>query len=71
MKKKVTNLFKFILITLLFFYITIYLSDMNGSYSYSNYQKSVLTEDGIQKFEEDVRNGNAIDVNNYVTKDKD
>lgn len=33
--------------------------------------KTILTEEQIKKFEEDVKNGVNIDINDYVVKDKD
>lgn len=71
MKKKVSSIFKFTILTLLFLFITIYLSDRNGYYAYSNYKKSILTEDAIDRFEKDVATGKAIDVENYIEKEKD
>ena len=71
MKKRLVSVFKFTILTLLFLFITLYISDINGYFAYSNYQKRVLTEESIQQFEEDVRNGNMIDVNDYVLKTKD
>lgn len=71
MKKKLANVLKFILLTLLFLFITLYISDINGYFAYSNYQRKVLTEESIKRFEEDVKEGNNIDVNDYVLKTKD
>ncbi len=71
MKKKSASVLKFTLLTLLFLFITLYISDINGYFAYSNYQRKVLTEESIKKFEEDVKNGNNIDVNDYVLKTKD
>lgn len=33
--------------------------------------KTILTEEQIKKFEEDVKNGVNIDINDYVVRDKD
>ena len=71
MKKKVSSIFKLIVLSLLLIFIVIYVSDMKGYYAYSNYKKNILTEEGIRKFENDVENGNPIDVNEYVVKEKD
>ena len=71
MKKKSVSVLKFTLLTLLFLFITLYISDINGYFAYSNYQRKVLTEESIKKFEEDVKNGNNIDVNDYVLNTKD
>ena len=71
MEKKLTSLFKLILLILLFAFVIIYVSNMNGYYSYSNYKKSLLTEEGIKKFEQDVSLGNPIDIDNYIEEDID
>ncbi len=71
MKKKATSVLKFVVLTLLFIFMTIYISDRNGYFVYSNYNKNKITEEGIKKFEEDVRNGKAIDVDTYIEKEAD
>ncbi len=44
-----------------------------GDFVYRNKltTKTILTEEQIKKFEEDVKNGVNIDINDYVVKDKD
>ena len=71
MEKKLTSIFKLILLILLFFFIIVYVSNMNGYYSYSNYKKSLLTEESIKKFEKDVSLGVPIDIDNYIKEDVD
>ncbi len=71
MQKKLASILKFAILTLLFLFITLYISDINGYFAYSNYQRKVLTEESIKRFEEDVKNGNSIDVNDYIFKTKD
>ncbi len=69
--KKVTKVFKFVLLILIFVYMTIYISDRNGYFSYSNYRKSEITEEGIKRFESDIKEGKAIDIEEYIEKEKD
>lgn len=69
--KKATNIFKFTILVLLILFIAIYISDMNGYFAYSNFKRNVLTEEGIQKFENDVANGKPIDIEEYIEKDID
>lgn len=71
MKKRVTSIFKFTIVVLLFLFITLYVSDMNGYFAYSNFKRNVLTEEGIKKFENDVKNGVAIDIDSYIEEDID
>ncbi len=70
-KKKSNKIFKFIFMVLIMSFLVIYLSEMAGYYEYKNYQKKTLTEEQIRKFEEDVKNGVEVDLNDYlVTEDK-
>ena len=38
---------------------------------YKNYKRTMMTEEGIKRFEEDVALGNSIDVENYLAEEKD
>lgn len=62
---------KKIIIFLLFgsFFITIIFS-MSGYYQSSLQKKMILTNEAIEMFENDVKNGKEIDVNNYVLINK-
>ena len=71
MEKKLTSVLKFILLMLMFAFGTIYVSNIKGYYSFSNYKKSLLTEEGIRKFEQDVADGVAIDIDDYIEDDID
>lgn len=53
-----------ILLFFFFFYV--------GGFIYKNKltTKKVLTEEQIKKFEEDVKNGVTIDINDYVVREK-
>ena len=65
-KDKKTKIFKALFIALFIVYITIYVSQMTGYYEYKNYQKTILTEEQIAKFEQDVKNGKDVNIQNYV-----
>lgn len=69
--KKATKIFKILLLVLIILFIAIYISDINGYYAYSNYQRSLITEEGIKQFENDVKDGKEIDIKNYVKEDND
>ena len=71
MKKKASSLLKYMILVLLFVFMTMYLANKNGYYAYNNYQKNVLTEEGIKRFEHDLKEGNAIDIDEYIEKSKD
>ena len=67
MKKNKKNIiYKFIFSLFFVSFLVIYFSELTGYYEYHNYQKTALTGEHIKKFEEDVRNGNEVDINEYL-----
>lgn len=66
MKIKPSDILKGVFALLLVLFISLYVSQATGYYAYSNYEKTVLTEEGIQQFEQDVASGKNIDVNDYI-----
>lgn len=64
---KKINIFS-ILITLIIIYLILYFANITGYYEYTNYNKTTLTNEQIKKFEEDIKMGNNIDINDYVVK---
>ena len=67
MKKDRRNkIFKFLILFLFIIYITIYVSQLTGYYEFKNYQKTILTKEQILKFENDVRDGKNVKLNDYV-----
>lgn len=65
-KDKKVKIFKFIFFLLFIIYMTIYVSQLTGYYEYKNYQKALLTKEQIAKFENDVKNGKNVRINDYV-----
>lgn len=56
-----------IILSLLFaIFITLYISQATGYYDYEQYKKVELTKDKIALFEQDVKEGNPIDIDNYM-----
>ena len=64
------KLFKTILYLLIIIYLCLYFSNISGLYEYKNYKKVSLTERQIIKFEEDIKNGKEINIDNYITEEK-
>lgn len=58
-----------IMIFLFVIFLTIYLSNSTGYYEYGMHKKVELTNEEIEKFEEDVKNNKQIDIEDYQ-KDK-
>lgn len=70
MKKNNKNkIYKFIFLIFFMSFLVIYFSELTGYYEYQNHQKTTLTEEQIRKFEEDVKNGNEVDINKYLVVD--
>lgn len=67
---KKQNIFKFIFLVLFMTYTAIYIMVNLGYYEYSSYTKKVFTEEQIKKFEEDVKNGIELDINDYLVEEK-
>ena len=63
--------FKSIFILLFILYLCIYFSNISGLYEYNNYKKVRLTEEQIINFEQDIKDGKQIDIDNYLIKEKE
>ena len=68
-KDKKNKIYKFIFGVFFMSFLVIYFSELTGYYEYQNYKKTSLTEEQIKKFEEDVKNGNKVDINQYLVVD--
>lgn len=66
---KKNKIFNYIFLILFVTYTAIYLMVNLGYYEYANYTKKVFTEEQIRKFEEDVKNGIALDINEYLVSE--
>lgn len=70
MEKKKPNRFLQILLLLFIVFIGLYIASVSGYYESTLNNKVVLTDEAIEKFEEDVLNGEVVDVNSYILEDK-
>lgn len=64
--EKQYKIFKVVFTIFFVIFLTLYFSQLAGYYEYHNYQKMVMTEEMIKKFEDDIKNGKEIDIENYV-----
>lgn len=64
------KIIKPIFILLFFSYSMLYLLSAAGYYEYRNYEKMILTEEQIKKFESDVKQGLDVDVTDYIKEEK-
>lgn len=61
--------FKYIIVLIFLIFIFTYYFGSNV-FEYKLKNKKVLTEEQIEKFEEDIKKGNKIDITEYVVKEK-
>ena len=55
-----------VLLILFLLFVGLYLVGNSNYYDYDTVQKTRLTEEQIEIFEEDVKNGKAVDVEDYL-----
>ena len=67
MNKKLTKLV--LLITVIIF-ISSYLIASSGYYEYTMQQKTIITNEKIKEFENDVKNNEDIDIKEYLKKEE-
>lgn len=62
-----TKIFRISFIILFAVFLTVYVSNKYGYYEYQKHEQVTLTEEQIKKFEQDVKDGKEIDIENYIT----
>ena len=63
--KKIAELMMSLLIVL---FLGLYISGMTGYYRYTESQKSTLTEEAMERFEEDIKAGKEVNASDYLEK---
>lgn len=61
------KIFKLLFIIVLIIFIISYAIEKSGYYEYNLHNKSVMTSEAMKKFEEDVKNGKNVTVEDYIT----
>ena len=64
MKKE--SIFKFILLCFIICFLVILFAGKTGYYEKKLRDNSILTEEQIKKFEDDLKKGKNVDISNYV-----
>lgn len=64
MKKE--SIFKFILLCFIICFLVILFAGKTGYYEKKLRDNSILTEEQIKKFENDIKEGKNVDISNYV-----
>lgn len=62
-----TKVFRMSFIILFAVFLTVYISNKYGYYEYKKHEQVTLTSEQIKKFEQDIKDGKEIDIENYVT----
>jgi len=65
MNKKIVKIIVYIIVII---FLCSYFIETTGYYEYNLQNRKNLTEEGIKQFEQDVKDGKEIDINNYLTK---
>jgi len=68
-KKKEPNWFMRLLVILFFVYLSLTIAMQMGYHEAKLNEQATLTEESIRQFEEDVKNGKAVDIDDYVVNE--
>ncbi len=69
MKKGKSRYFFRILFLFFLVYIALLIAYESGYYETKTSNKAVLTKEAMEQFEEDIKNGNAVDVKKYIVEE--
>ena len=64
------NLIKLITVIILLIFISSYLVASTGYYEYTMQQKTIITNEKIKEFEEDIKNNQNIDLKDYLKEEE-
>lgn len=63
------NILKFLSLIFIIVFLIMFYSSSGSYYEYELNKKTNLTNDAILKFEQDIKDGKEIDINNYLVKE--
>lgn len=66
--KKGHKLFFFILFVLFIIYVGLYIANISGYYEAKLKRNTYLTNEEIKRFEDDIKQGKNVSINNYISK---
>ena len=69
-KSKINPFFKLLIISFII-YVAFYVADITGYYEKTVHDEMIMTKEAQLQFEEDIASNKAIDVTNYLPKEKD
>ena len=65
-----SNLMKLILILSFTIFVASYFVEKTGYYDYKLQEKTILTSEQIKKFEQDLKDGKKVDIEEYFKKNE-
>ena len=65
------NVFRVFFFTMMILFTTLYITQALGYYEYSNYKTNKLTEEAVEQFEQDIKDGKKVNASDYIKKDND
>lgn len=65
------NIARVVIFTLIILFATLYITQAFGYYEYSNKKVNTLTEEAVEKFEKDVKDGKTIKASDYIKEEND
>lgn len=65
-KKKKRHILFIVILFLFITFMSLYFSQINGYYDYTQYNKKTITEESMEQFETDVAEGKEIRIENYL-----
>ena len=68
---KVKNIVSFVSVTVFILFLVLYISEATGYYEFDNYNKSILTNEAIERFENDIKEGKNLTAGEYLEEEKD
>lgn len=60
------KIFRRVWFTMFLIFLTLYVSQASGYYEYQVSKKTTFTTEQIKKFEQDIKDGKNIDINEYI-----
>ena len=61
-----TKIFRMSFIILFAIFITVFVSNKYGYYEYKKHEQVTLTQEQIKQFEQDIKDGKKVDLENYL-----
>ncbi len=61
-----TKIFRLSFIILFAIFITVFISNKYGYYEYLKHEQVTLTQEQIQRFEQDIKDGKYVDLEDYL-----